>query len=117
MIASDDVEHLGRRAHDDHEIDRVGYVEQRCVRRKPLDDVGLRVDRVDSAAEAELEQVAHDGVADLARMRAGADDRDGARFEQPGDRRGFGFDAATTLRSRKSAISVLHFAGMRPSGL
>ena len=84
-----DVERLGGWSHDDHEVDRTGHVVERRVRRGPLDRLGRGVDRVDVALKAELTQVAHDCIADLAAMCARTHDRDRSGREQTRDRRRF----------------------------
>ncbi len=71
-----DLDDVFRRHDDDRELDRSRNVADRVVRRKRLDDIGLRVDRVDDPLELRAEEVAQHLGADGSPPTGGADDGD-----------------------------------------
>src|SRR5581483_966313 len=76
---------------------------------KARDLVVARVDRMDRAGEAELAQVTDDAKADRVLALRSADDRDGARLEQPLERVAHGCGSGMIHRSLDSQP--------RPTGL
>ena len=83
------VHRLGRHRHD-RDVDLVGDVADRLVRRHARDRGRARVDDVDPTGEVAGHQVAHQHLADRVLAAAGADDRDRARVEEPLDGGGLG---------------------------
>ena len=82
-----DRRHGLRRHGDDRQVDRPGRVRDRRRRAARADEVRVRVDRVELAAEAVVERVPERRAAEGVRPARGADHRDGARPQHPLDRR------------------------------
>ncbi len=69
------------RHHDHRQIDRLGQIAQAPVGTDRMDGRRVRVDRIDRAGEAELDQVVQDLTADRLLLARGADDGDRPRPE------------------------------------
>ncbi len=81
---------------DDRDVDLVGDVLHRLVRRESRHGLGLRVDGVDRAAEVAEHEVAHHGQTDRVRTTTGTDHGDAAGAEDALDRGGLGTLLAST---------------------
>ena len=63
-------------------VRRLRNVGQRRVARQPENLLAFRIDRIDVAGEAEINQLAHAASAELAQILGGADVGDAARREE-----------------------------------
>ena len=81
------IDHGGRGDRDHRKLDLARHLPDRFEGRYRLDDVGLRVDRVDGAVEGGREQVVENFAADRAPLSRGADHGNRPRLEEVADRR------------------------------
>ena len=72
-----------RRQHDADVVRRNGHVADARIAAQAEDAFALRVDRVDLAGKAEVDQLAHAAAAELADVFAGADVGDALRCKKP----------------------------------
>ena len=100
--------HELRRDREDGDVDHARHVLDAAIGAAPEDLVGARMDRIDLAAIAAVDEVLHHRVADLAVLARGADDGDGVRPHDPPH--GAEDVVAARARRRRRRIEVEHDA-------
>ncbi len=72
-----------RRDREHRNVDFLRHVEHARIRLAPEDFIGLRMNRINLAGVAAVDEILHHRVADLAVLRRRADHRDRARIHDP----------------------------------